>query len=157
MQEAFGGIINVFFMGLFLVITISILGLVVSYTKAFKMKNVIISHIENYEATGCFEQNTACMTRIKDSAKALGYGANINCPNGYTKIDGLFCYMELTRKDSCSHSEQNCFSGNKEHVSNNPKSYRIITQVDLALPLISNIFSMKIFQVTGDTRIIETR
>ena len=89
MQEAFGGIINMFFISLFLLIVISILGLVVSYTKAFKMKNVIISHIENYEASGCFTKGTACMTKIEDSARALGYGAKINCPTGFTKIDGL--------------------------------------------------------------------
>ena len=145
MQEAFGGIINMFFIGLFLLIVISILGLVVSYTKAFKMKNVIISHIENYEASGCFKEGTACMKRIEDSAKALGYGAKINCPAGFTKIDGLFCYKEIS------------VHGTKNHVSSNPKRYRIITQVDLDLPLISNIFSMNFFQVTGDTEVIETR
>ena len=145
MQDAFGGIINMFFIGLFLLIVISVLGLVVSYTKAFKMKNVIISHIENYEATGCFSAGTACMNKINESAKALGYGADMNCTTGFTEIEGLFCYKEMS------------VSGTKEHVSSNPKRYRIITQVDLDLPLISNIFSMTFFQVSGDTRVIETR
>jgi hypothetical protein len=145
MQEAFGGIINMFFIGLFLLIVISVLGLVVSYTKAFKMKNIIISHIENYEASGCFDAGTACMTRIEDSAKALGYGANIRCPDDFTRVDGLFCYQELEVK------------GTKDHISQVPKRYRVITQVDLKLPIISNIFAMDFFQVTGDTRVIEIR
>ena len=145
MQEAFGGVINMIFLSLFLLIIIGVLGLVVSYTKAFKMKNVIISHIENYEASGCFSEGSACMNRIKGSAQALGYGSNIRCPDGFHKIDKLFCYKELD------------VDGTKDHVSDNPKRYRIITQVDLKLPIISTIFSMEIFQITGDTRVIETK
>ena len=124
---------------------IGILGLVVSYTKAFKMKNLIISHIENFESSGCFTEDTACMNKIKESAEGIGYGSRIRCPEDFNKIDGLFCYKEIisTNVDN--------------HVSDRPVSYRIITQVDLDLPIISSIFSINFFQVVGDTRVIETK
>ena len=145
MKDAFGGIINIVFIALFLLIMIGVLGLVVSYTKAFKMKNIIISHIENFEASGCFEEDTACMKKIKASAEGIGYGSRITCPSDFTKIDGLFCYKEMVS------------SNTKNHVSNKPISYRIITQVDLDLPIIGSIFSINFFQVVGDTKVIETK
>ena len=145
MKDAFGGIINMVFIALFLLIMIGILGLVVSYTKAFKMKNLIITHIENFEASGCFTEDTACMNKIKESAEGIGYGSRITCPEDFEKIDGLFCYKEMISDKT------------DNHVSNKPTSYRIITQVDLDLPIISSIFSINFFQVIGDTRIIETK
>lgn len=145
MKDAFGGVINMVFVALFLLIMIGILGLVVSYTKAFKMKNIIITHIENYEASGCFTEDTACMNKIKASAEGIGYGSRISCPEGYGKIDGLFCYKEIISTNT------------ENHVSSRPTSYRIITQVDLDLPIISSIFSINFFQVVGDTRVIETK
>lgn len=145
MKDAFGGIINMVFVALFLVIMIGILGLVVSYTKAFKMKNIIITHIENYEASGCFTADTACMNKIKASAEGIGYGSRITCPSDFTKIDGLFCYKEMISTKT------------ENHISDRPISYRIITQVDLDFPIISSIFSINFFQVIGDTRVIETK
>lgn len=147
MKDAFGGVINMVFIALFLLIMIGILGLVVSYTKAFKMKNLIITHIENFEASGCFTEDgdTACMNKIKASAEGIGYGSRIRCPDGFNKIEGLFCYKEMVSTNT------------ENHVSNKPTSYRIITQVDLDLPIISSIFSINFFQVVGDTRVIETK
>ncbi len=145
MKDAFGGIINMVFVALFLLIMIGVLGLVVSYTKAFKMKNLIISHIENFEASGCFQEDTACMKKIRASAEGIGYGSRITCPTDFNKIDGLFCYKETIS------------SNTDNHISDRPISYRIITQVDLDLPIISNIFSINFFQVVGDTRVIETK
>lgn len=148
MQDAFGGVINMLFVILFLLIIIAVLGLVVSYTKAFKMKNLVISHIENYESSGCFENGdgSACKLKIIDSARGLGYGPkNIKCPADFVKVDNLFCYKEDISENL----------GN--HVSDRPISYRVITQVDLGLPLISNIFGINMFQVVGDTRVIETK
>lgn len=145
MKDAFGGVINMVFVALFLLIMIAILGLVVSYTKAFKMKNLIITHIENYEASGCFTEDTACMNKIKASAEGIGYGSRIRCPEDFGTVEGLFCYKEIISTNT------------ENHISSRPTSYRIITQVDLDLPLISSIFSINFFQVVGDTRVIETK
>ena len=48
MKEAFGGIYTIIFIVIFLVIVIGVLGFVVSYTKAFRMKSDIIYTIERY-------------------------------------------------------------------------------------------------------------
>ena len=80
MKEAFGGIFNIMFIVIFLVIMIGVLGLVFSYTKAFQMKNAIISVIEEYEGSGCYPEalsgashDTACRNKIKDKARGLAY------------------------------------------------------------------------------------
>ena len=58
MRDAFGGIVNIVLVAIFLVIVSGILGLVVNYTKAFRMKNAVISTIEQYEgADSCFTEN----------------------------------------------------------------------------------------------------
>ena len=77
MQDAYGGILNLVIIVMFLLIVMGTLGLVVSYTKAFKMKNIVISNFERYEDANCI---------------AYAPGKSINC-HDLTKSDtGLFCY-----------------------------------------------------------------
>jgi len=145
-RDAYGGILNIVFIALFLIIVEGILGLVVNYTKAFKMKNSVISTIEQYEASGCFDEagDTACIDIIKDRAKNIGYSpVSLKCPDGYDKIQGLFCYKS-------------------ERVTTNDKlfgsprmTYRVVTQVDINIPIINKIMGLSFFQVSGDTKIIE--
>ena len=140
MRDAFGGILNIFLIALFLVIVEGVLGFTVSYTKAFKMKNMVISAFEEYEGAGCTNTstyNTACKNRIREGAKRIGYSpANLNCSGNYEKVDGFFCYKQNP-------------DGNNEQ---NKKVYRIVTQVDINIPIINNIMGFSFFQVTGDTR-----
>lgn len=141
MKDAFGGILNIVLVAIFLVIISGILGLVVNYTKAFRMKNTVISTIEQYEgAAGCFGNSSAtgCQERIEERAKSFGYHpSELNCPNDYTKSYDLFCYKRV-ESDS-----------KKNYV------YTIITQVDIDIPIINKIMGLSIFQVHGDTRAIK--
>lgn len=150
MKDAFGGILNIVLIAIFLIIVESILGLVVSYTKAFRMKNAIISTIEQYEASGCLggsTTNTACLNKIHDRANGLGYSpTSLQCPNGYESIEGIFCIDDIPVDEAAK----------KNFSSINPKVYRVITQVDVNFPLIDKIFGFNIFQVSGDTKIIES-
>ncbi len=148
MKDAFGGIMNIFFIAVFLVIVEGILGLVVNYSKAFRMKNIVISSIERYEGHGCFSDqavgDTDCRNLIKEGAKSIGYHpVNISCPGAvggeqkYELSDSIFCYR---REDS---------------PSKNNYVYNIITQVDINIPIINKIMGMSFFQVHGDTRVIK--
>lgn len=137
MKEAYGGIMNIVFIAVFLLIAIGVLGFVVSYTQAFKMKNIVISTIESYEGAGCvessFSETSDCVMAIKESAKKISYSpTNLNCPTGYTAVADLYC-MKSEKKD--------------RRITT-----RVITQVGIQAPIISNILGMRIFQVAGDTR-----
>lgn len=145
MQEAFGGILNIVIIAIFLVIVEGILGFTVNYTKAFKMKNVVISAMEEYEAAKCVgdsSQNSACREKIRSGANQIGYApSNLACPNGYDSIDNLFCVTEIQT--------------NSSHENSIYVSYRIVTQVDVNVPIIRNIMGFSFFQVSGDTRVIQ--
>lgn len=148
MKEAFGGVMNLFFIAVFLIIVMGLLGLVVTYSKAFKMKNIIISTIEEYDGYGCGNRggisnpNTACLNKIRAEAANLGYNPVAGrCSSGFKKgITGssstpLYCY--------------------KVNGSSN-KKYTVELNVDVNFPLISDLLGMSVFKVTGDTRIITT-
>ena len=154
MKEAFGGIVSIVFITIFLVVVMGILGLVVVYTKAFHMKDEIISTIEEYEGSGCCPEdtancggssvsNSACRERIKKKATELGYHpGSLNCPTGYYKADDLYCY----KIESITIPGQ---------TSTNKKMFTIITQVDVNFPIVERIFGFRFFQVGGDTEVVE--
>ena len=143
MKDAFGGILNLVLIVVFLVLVEGILGLVVNYSKAFRMKNVVISAIERYEGYGCFSDETSgrsdCRSRIENGARSIGYfpNTNLRCSTGYRMSDNYFCYR---RADSSS---------------GNHYVYSIVTQVDMNIPIINKILSLDFFQVHGDTRAID--
>lgn len=145
MKEAYGGIVSFVFLVVFLVIVMSVLGLTVSYTKAFRMKDKIISTIEEYEGSGCRPEinssesyDSACRERIADAAKELGYNpTSLNC-NGLEKARGdLYCY-EVTNV-----------------TGTNKIIFKIVTQVDISFPIIDKIMGFRFFQVSGETMPIE--
>ena len=140
MKDAFGGIVSIAFIAVFLVIVSGVLGLTVSYTKAFRMKNIVISAIEQYEGYGCFSASSGCRDKIEEGAKKIGYSSNVdlNCPSSYEKVEGRFCY----RKDPTN-------GGNF--------IYKIITQVDIDIPIINKLTGFSFFQINGDTRTIQNR
>lgn len=150
MKEAFGGIVNLVFIVVFLLVMMGLLGLVVSYSKAFKMKNIIISTIEEYDGYGCgtssgiTKENSACLSKIKNEASNLGYNPVVNrcSSSGYYDAFGLYCFNVSNPKDS---------SGNTDPTK---EVYHIELNVDVNFPLMSDILGMSVFKINGDTRII---
>ena len=60
---------NIVLIAFFLIIVEGILGLAVNYSKAFKMKNLVISTFEKYEAAGCVERvHNGSAVNIQSSA-----------------------------------------------------------------------------------------
>ena len=142
MQDAFGGILSIVLIALFLIIVEGVLGFTVNYTKAFKMKNIVISAIEEYEDATCVDPtkpNTQCRKKILNGAKSIGYSpSKISCPSGvgWANIDSLFCVKVVPSKSK-------------------NKVYKIVTQVDVNIPIIRNIMGLSFFQVSGDTRVVQ--
>ena len=146
MQDAFGGILSIVLIVVFLLLVEGVLGFTVSYSKAFRMKNVVLSTMEEYDNACCFKSGTACYKKIKYKAEKLGYSpAKLSCPSGfklaYSGGESFFCYK--------ANKSNSTVSGGK--------TYHIITQVDINIPIINNITGMTLFQVSGDTRVIYTK
>ncbi len=145
MKEAYGGIFNVLYISIFLVIVIGVLGLVVSYTKAFKMKNAIIATIEEYEGSGCYPEvthginDTSCRREIERKAKQLAYSPpNLNCSSDLYQSE-YYCYsIDEYKKDDGWYA-----------------TVTVVTQVDISFPIVEKIMGFRIFQVAGDTEEIK--
>ena len=149
MKEAYGGIFNIMFIVIFLVIVIGVLGLTFSYTKAFRMKDAIIATIEEYEGTGCYpehpeygDKSSGCRDTIKEKAQELGYSpVYLNCATGLTpSSDGFYCYsMEVKTKEVNKTNRRFAI-------------FTIVTQVDISFPIVEKIMGFRFFQVAGDTK-----
>ncbi len=150
MKEAFGGIFNIIFVVIFLVVVIGVLGLVFSYTKAFKMKSAVISIIERYEGSGCYPEITngtkdsACRRRIIEEAKSINYSpVHLNCDEACSMDGGM-----------CNGADIYCYKMSTTKVVNGEEYavFTVVTQVDISFPIIERIMGMRFFQVSGDTR-----
>lgn len=142
MKDAFGGLMNVVVIGAFLMLLSSTFALIVSYTKAFKVKNIVISNYEKYEAANCEGDHggSACSNNILKEVRGISYSPNtrVECHDGM-ELDGngLFCY--------------------KPHEQKNGIIYEIVIQVDINFPFINRLVAMRVFQVSGKTRLIVQR
>ena len=155
MRDAFGGIVNIATIVVFLVIVSGYLAFNVSYTKAFRVKNKIITTIEQYEGKCGTESGTSggsCDTAIADYIKQLGYSPatfqvnDTGCSPIHqpTADDGYYIGKCVADKAS---------SGSEE--DNTKYYYKVETAIDISIPIINNILSnMKVFRLSGNTKLI---
>ena len=151
MREAYSGIVNIFFIAVFLVIVSGILAFIVTYTKAFKMKNIVISTVEQYEGSGCKSDSSSCFARIEERAKNIKFSPSdtLTCPStitnnyNYTKVGGLYCIGEPVGSVT-------------KNVDGTSKHYNIIVKINFYFPILSKFFGFNVFQVSGDTESIDS-
>ncbi len=145
MRDAYGGIINIVIVVVFLVIVSSYLAFNVNYTKAFRLKNKIISVLEEYEGKGYESESAVARKKIKEYAQQIGYS------NNNIKVDG-----EGWKCDSVGYCIKKHENSSKEGVEKRDTCYfEVVTQINISLPIINNIMGLRIFQVTGSTKTIE--
>lgn len=150
MRDAFGGIVNIVIIVVFLVIVSGYLAFNVNYTKAFRVKNKIISTYEQYEGV-CLNQSNQCHLIIKDYMKQLGYDApKIPEEDGYTCPYGWgYCYKEMKVPSTDGIDGMDDTAYRKVY-------YKIKTRININIPIINNIMpSLRIFEISGDTKVIE--
>ena len=136
MRDAMGGTVALVIIVIFIVFALGYMAFNVNYTKAFRMKNKIISVYENYNG----DCGSACRKEIVSYAKTIGYslGSNMTC-SGYdgTGVDGLYCYNEVI---------------NQGGRMGNSKYYKIVTKINVEVPIINRILDLRLFYITGDTK-----
>ena len=146
MRDSMGGSVVLVIIVVFIVIALGYMAFNVNYTKAFRMKNKIISVYEDYDGE-CLSE---CQKRINEYAKTIGYsvGKKINCPNGFDGQNGIYCYKKFTYVNR-EYGENVVNDLKEKHY------YRIITKINVEIPIINNILDLKIFYITGDTKTFE--
>lgn len=147
MRDAFGGVANLVIIVVFLALVSGYLAFNVNYTKAFRVKNKIISVFEQYEGNcdvDTISPNT-CNGEIKAYMDSLGYDApyfdlsheGYKCRYGY-------CYKKV---------DVNTASLGSADDTKQRAYFKIVTQINIDIPVINKILpGLKIFQISGDTK-----
>ena len=73
MNESLGGLVNIVIISVFIVIAMGYIAFNVNYTKAFRMKDKIITVYDKYD--GNCDINSPCSDEIKEYAREIGYSA----------------------------------------------------------------------------------
>ncbi len=140
----------------------------IAYSKAFKVKNRIISVIDEYGGNCDFKNPyDACFNKIEDELTDMGYSSNISkdCPDYlykntvgikeyervYPQSDGIvtghkYCvyrFVLCDTLDTSVGSGKDCRSD-----SNKASYYKVITFMHFDIPLIGNFLE---FEVSGET------
>lgn len=148
MRDAYGGIVNLSMLVFFLVLVCGYLAFNVNYTKAFRVKNYVITSLEQYE--GNCGKDTACYNKINNYIRQIGYSVPIKPSDklvidGYTCFDG-YCYKEFETKNESS----GAVSENNDKVY-----YKVVTRIYIDIPIIRNIMpGLRLFDVSGNTKLI---
>lgn len=146
MSNAFGGIVNISFIVVFLVIVSGYLAFSVNYNKAFRVKNKIINSIEvceGIEGTPTAGSNECAQKRINEYMSNIGYSLSSNFRiSNYDQCGQGYCYKKIID------TEEGTDAGIKYH-------YNVATAVNIDIPILNKILpNMKIFQVSGSTKTI---
>ena len=142
MRDAFGGLMNMVLIVVFLVLVSGYLAFNVNYTKAFRVKNKIITTIEQYEGA-CEPGNPSnkCNQVIKDYMKSVGYNASSLQINDYECNDS-YCIKRIEAETDAGNVDL------KKKVY-----YKVTTAIVIDIPIINKIMpQLSIFQVSGTTK-----
>lgn len=142
MRDAFGGLMNMVIIVVFLVLVSGYLAFNVNYTKAFRVKNKIITTIEQYEgACDPGNENNKCNQVIKDYMQSVGYNASSLNIEGYECNDS-YCIKRMETETDTGNVDL------KKKVY-----YQVTTAIVIDIPIINKIMpQLSIFQVSGTTK-----
>ena len=152
MRDAVGGTVSLVIVAFFIVFALSYMAFNVNYTKAFRMKDKIISLYEDY---GGECDSSECQGFVLDYANEIGYtSTNLNCPEGYDlDYTGLYCKSPVVVNNQ-SDTDFGKNIKNNEDLSDirKKKYYKIVTKINIQIPIINNILDFSFFYISGDTK-----
>lgn len=162
MRDSSGGVVVLAIIVVFITFVSAYMAFNVNYTKAFRMKNKIIDTIEKYD--GKCGAKSSCRNEITKYSKDIGYNPyNIkSCPkiDGSKRVSGV----EIVDKKYCMYEFKVVSDGNAYCIKKNAGGtciqtdtgnryyYRIMTVIDIKIPVIQNILGLNLMSVTGDTK-----
>ena len=141
MRDAFGGAVNVLFIAIFIAIVNGYLAFTANYNKAFRIKNRIISLIEQNEGYDSSDEDLK--KRITGEMSKIGYSAS------GLEIDNYDCVKEY---GYCVKTDDAPGNSDSELPK---KQYTVVAVVNVDIPVFRNLLpKMKLFQVSGTTKAI---
>lgn len=146
MRDAVGGTVTIVIIVFFIVFALGYLALNVNYTKAFRMRDRIISMYDDFEGN-C---GSVCEDAITSYARKVGYSTNnslVCYPDDdevYENKSYLYCVAPIYNCDQCQASVR---GDNVVKVY-----YKIQTNIHFQIPVVSNILKFRFLNLYGTTR-----
>ncbi len=131
---------------IFMLIFVAFLALTINYTKAFKVKNELVTIVEKYE--GIQTKSGGSIELINNYLSYNGYGTMKACETGYYGVDNL---NDPTLKEVVKGQKYYyCIKpiSSKSTSTPNREKYKIQIFFKFSLPVIGDIFT---FAVEGTT------
>ena len=132
---------------IFMLIFVGFLALTINYTKAFKVKNEVISIIEKYEGVSSGED--ASISLINNYLRYYNYQTMGNCEEGFYGVSSLSNSASI---EPAKGNSKYYYCVRKNNTSNGTyddrASYDIVTFFKFILPFIGDLFT---FRVNGTT------
>lgn len=148
MRDGIGSVVMITIIIVFIVAASSYLAFNVNYTKAFRMKNKIISIYEDYDGV-CTK---SCEDEIIAYANDLGYlPATLDCNEYEARPAGgktLYCVQRVT-VDTATLNEADKVI--KDKIGTH--YFKIVTRINIEIPIFDNIFGSRFLYINGDTMI----
>lgn len=157
MNEGVGSSTILIIIVVFIVFVFGYIAFNVNYSKAFHMKDKIIRTYEKYDGQ-CYSYSNGCIKEITDYAAQIGYTAykDLDCSKAVTKaakqgtphaVQQLYCEYDIDAYEA---------SGNKVVKEGGTYHYyKIMTRINIEIPIIQNILNHQILTVTGDTKLFK--
>lgn len=143
MKDALGSYFNLTLLFVFILLVSGFISLAINYTKAYRVKNNVLTYLEKYEGnTG----NTEMLSSINDYIKSVGYGANndailsaknqgYTCPTYNGQVQG-WCYK-------------------RGSTVNDQFTIDIVVFINVNIPFINRVFAnFQFFWMSGTTNAI---
>lgn len=155
MKEGLGNVPILTIIIVFIAFVSGYLAYNVNYTKAFRMKNRIISLYEEYNGN-C---DGSCKTKILEYANEIGY-SYVNLKESDCNDSRFIPYgaksediQTLSSYGYCEYKVRS-YKSSADVVDEceDRYYYRILTKIDIRLPIIENVMNLKVLNVTGDTK-----
>ncbi|MBR2828123.1 MAG: hypothetical protein IKE70_02710 [Bacilli bacterium] len=146
MRDSIGSSIVIVIIVVFIVFAMGYLAFNVNYTKAFRMKNKILSVYKEYN--GICTDN--CEEDIKDYANRIGYkpSGSIKCPSCEGGTPGNSNYYCWCRYSIAIESDDTKINDLGDRFY-----YHVVTKINMDIPVLSNMIDLQVFNISGDTEV----
>ena len=140
MRDSIGGVVNIMTIAIFMLVVSGYLAFSVSYNKAFRVKNKIITILEQH---GSFSKDAE--DEINDYIKKFGYSAynpQLDKDDKYYDCKDGYCisWIDTTSK------------GSGDITDIKTGYFKVTTAVSIDVPIINKILPfLKVLRVSGDT------
>lgn len=141
MREAIGGYFNLTILFAFILLVSGFISLAINYTKAYRVKNNVLTYLEKYEGN---PNNEEMLDYIDSYIKTVGYKAS-SASIKAARDQGFTCQTYKGQDQGWCYKKKNS-------AGNDRFTLDMVVFVSLDIPIINQVFSnFKFFWLNGTT------